>query len=61
MKPDFFCLDCNQPVMLDRHGYCTVCGSNAVDILERGSMPDRVPTFEEAAVECLKEMLGDKG
>src|SRR6185437_4207475 len=26
----WFCLDCNYPQQLDRHGRCSACGSNAV-------------------------------
>ena len=25
-----WCLDCNQPIELDRHGRCSCCGSDAV-------------------------------
>jgi Zn finger protein HypA/HybF involved in hydrogenase expression len=30
----WWCMDCKAPVMLDKHGRCSICESEAVDLLE---------------------------
>lgn len=35
MKPEWFCADCRDTTDLNRHGYCSRCGSDAVDIAVR--------------------------
>jgi rRNA maturation endonuclease Nob1 len=52
MKIDaWFCIDCKAVVELNRHGYCSVCGSDSVDIPWRTSynkeVSVRTPTAEE--------------
>lgn len=37
----FFCLDCRMPIELDRHGYCSRCGSDAIAPSSTGSGPRR--------------------
>lgn len=55
MAPEWFCGNCELVTELDGHLKCGMCGSDAIAPAEVGKMPERVPTFEEAAVEALRE------
>jgi hypothetical protein len=46
-KYDWWCSDCSAVRELNKHGYCAVCGSDALDIAVRPSMIDQVPTVKE--------------
>lgn len=38
-----WCADCRKEVELNRHGYCGVCGSNALDVAEVFPKPPEKP------------------
>lgn len=39
--PELFqCLDCNKTVQLNKHGYCEVCGSNALTLVSADVAPN---------------------
>ena len=49
----WFCLDCTSIVELNKHGYCSVCGSNAVDIASRDKALLRAKQTEIEQLEAL--------
>ena len=53
----WWCLDCRTSVELTRHGCCQICGSEAVDTMERAGLDKSISSIHTPINEVVAEHL----